>query len=442
MLVPAPSLLTTERRRIDALGDIIAPWRELADGAAEPNVFYDPAFAVPAAAAFGRNVEAILVWRGGAQGELVGLFPFEVAARRYLAKFPIMIGWTHRFAPLGTPLVASGTCDEAVAAFLDHVAGDDALPKLILLPLIDEDGPVAAALSAALGQHGAMRAFGCHRRAALKPAGARDGYLEHAIGAKRRKEWRRQRRRLAEQGPVSFTLAATAAAVAPALAEFLALEAAGWKGRAGTAIAQHPDIRRFVETAIGALAARGQVQAARLACGSRSVACVLTMRSGGVAWSWKVAYDESVAGASPGVQAFLDLTEGLLADASIAAVDSCAVQNHPMIDHLWRERITLADWLIAGHPGAAFTLACRLEGARRKAYVLVQKLRDRMRGRPRRLVATPTERLPETTRHVCKLPPPLAGEGWGEGLFAPWIGPLPDASRPTFPASRRGQEAP
>lgn len=379
MLAPAPRPLTTERRRLDALGDLIEPWRRLAAAAAEPNVFYEPAFALPAAARFGHNAEAILVWQSGAPRQLVGLFPFEVAARRYAVRLPVMVGWTHRFAPLGTPLIDGALRGAVLAAFLEHVAGDDALPKLLLLPFMDEVGPVAGALRAVLKGGGARyAAFGRHRRAALRAGAGRHGYLAGAIASKRRKEWRRQRRRLAEAGPVNFALAARPEEVAAVLKDFLALEAGGWKGRAGTAIAQDRPTARFVESAIADLAAQGQVRAARFACGSRPVACVLTLVSGAVAWSWKVAYDESFAAASPGVQVFLDLTEALFADDSIMLVDSCAAPGHPMIDHLWRERIALGDWLIAARPGAGFVLASRLEAARRTAATLARGLRDRL----------------------------------------------------------------
>jgi CelD/BcsL family acetyltransferase involved in cellulose biosynthesis len=256
VLAPSQTLLI-ERRPLAALGDIVAPWRELAGRAAEPNVFYDPGFALAAAPVLGRNVEAILVWSAGTPRRLVGLFPFAVTARRYGVKLPLMVGWTHPFAPLGTPLIDRDACADVVAAFLDHVAGDDALPKLLLLPLINEAGPVRDALRSALARSGgACVAFERHRRALLRPE-TRDGYLDRAIGHKRRKELRRQRHRLADAGPLSFALATTPAEIATALQDFIALEAGGWKGRAGTAMAQHPDIRRFVETAIGALAGNG-----------------------------------------------------------------------------------------------------------------------------------------------------------------------------------------
>jgi hypothetical protein len=127
----------------------------------EPNVFYEPGFALAAAPVLGGDVEAILVWSTDLPRRLVGLFPFRVAARRYGVRLPMLEGWTHRFAPLGTPLVDRGAVAAVVASFLDHVAGDAALPKLLVLPLLDESGPVAWALRTAVeGSGGAHAVYG------------------------------------------------------------------------------------------------------------------------------------------------------------------------------------------------------------------------------------------------------------------------------------------
>ena len=53
--------------------------------------------------------------------------------------------------------------------------------------------------------------------------------------------------------------------------------------------------------------------------------------------------DESEARTSPGVQLTLDLTRHLCADPAIAFADLTADGEHPMIDHIWRERIEIAD---------------------------------------------------------------------------------------------------
>jgi hypothetical protein len=55
------------------------------------------------------------------------------------------------------------------------------------------------------------------------------------------------------------------------------------------------------------------------------------------AFSFKTAYDEDLARFSPGVLLQLE-NLALLDRDDIALTDSCAAPDHPMIDHIWRDR--------------------------------------------------------------------------------------------------------
>jgi CelD/BcsL family acetyltransferase involved in cellulose biosynthesis len=230
---------------------------------------------------------------------------------------------------------------------------------------------------------GTIAIFDRHARAELKPGHDRADYVERAIGGKRRKEMRRQRRRLEEWAPVTLATATEADSIADALKDFLALEAAGWKGRRGTAAGHNAALARFLEQAVCALAAQGLARIDRLMWGNRAIAAAIVLRSADAAWFFKIAYDETLARASPGVQLTLDLTSALLADPTIARVDSCAVADHPMIDHLWRERLEIGDLMvrIGPHRPASFAVACRLERARRAAIAAAKRVVSVLRGR-------------------------------------------------------------
>jgi hypothetical protein len=171
------------------------------------------------------------------------------------------------------------------------------------------------------------------------------------------------------------------AALARALGDFLAIEAGGWKGRAGTAARAHADLRAFLETAVMALADEGKARIDRLFIDARAIAALVVLQSGATAWTWKIAHDENFARASPGVQLLIDVTRTLLDDARIARADSCATADHPMIDHVWRERLAMADLLFeAGGGGrAAFGLACALESLRRAGIAVAKAGRGRFR---------------------------------------------------------------
>ncbi len=380
MHAPLHPSLQVEWRGLSALEPIAEEWRSLAARALEPNVFYGPQFMLAAGPVFGADAGALLVRT--ALGKLVGLFPARIERPRG-GLSAMAVGWTHPFAPLGTPLIDRDEPEAVIAAWLGHLGRDPSMPAHLLLPLIPEHGPFAKALDAVLAESGrSSAAFGTHQRALLAPGAEREGYLERALSAGKRKELRRQRRRLEDIAPVTFSTVAGTQNIEAALKDFLVLEASGWKGLAGTAIVGNPAIKDFVERAVTALAAEGQARVDRLFLNGTAVAATVTLASGDTAWCWKIAYNEGLARSSPGVQLVCDLTESLLAESTPLRVDSCATAGHPMIDQVWRERLTLSDRLIALRPSAVpFALACGVETLRRSAIAAAKAARDRLRGR-------------------------------------------------------------
>ena len=373
-----------EWRPLAELAPMAAEWQALADRAREPNVFLEPAFALAAAPVFGRDVGAGVVWSRASPRHLMGLFPARIERRRYGIALPVLVGWTHPYAPLGTPLIDRDAGVAVISAWFDHLASQLDLPGLLLMPYLPVTGPVAQAFATALARRDGKRIeLAAHQRALLAPAGARAHYLNDAIGAKKRKELRRQRKRLADTGPLKSGTVTAAPAMAAALADFMALEAAGWKGRAGTAARTDDHIRAFMENAVTGLARVGKARIDRLVAGERPIAALVTLQSGATAWCWKIAYDETFARFSPGVQLLIDVPQGLLDDPDVARADSCATAGHPMIDHVWRERLGLADHLMQPGPQhpLAFAAACRLERLRRAAIAGLKRGRDLVRAR-------------------------------------------------------------
>ncbi|CAM9945521.1 unnamed protein product, partial [Phaeothamnion confervicola] len=378
MHAPLASKLRTEWRAFDTLPSIGDDWRSLAARTLEPNVFYEPAFALAAAPVFGQGAGAMLVW--SATGRLMGLFPARVERGRAGAQ-TALAGWMHPYAPLGVPLVDRDEPEAVIAAWLDQLGQDG--PGLLALPYVPEQGPFAHALDAVLTRTGRRHAaFGCHERALLDPGAQRAGYLDRSVSAGKRKELRRQRRRLEEIAPVIFTTTTDAQDILPALKDFLVLEASGWKGLAGTAAGTDPAIRTFVEAAVSNLAAHGQVRVDRIFLNGQPITACVTLTSGDTAWCWKIAYSEGVARYSPGVQLVFDLTESLLSNRDFARADSCATAGHPMIDHVWRERLAVSDRLIEVKPQTIpFGWTCKLERLRRAAIAKAKSLRDALRAK-------------------------------------------------------------
>jgi len=185
-----------------------------------------------------------------------------------------------------------------------------------------------------------------HARACLDATRDADELLRDALGAKKLKELRRQRNRLAEHGAVRFEVARTPQDVGLAVETFLRLEASGWKARRGTALMQDEGDTGFIRRATTALAERGQCEIVTLRAGDSAVAAAIVLRHQDRAFYFKLGVDEQFARLSPGVQLTLDLTRYLCADPAIAMADSTASPDHPMINPIWRGRLAIGDVLI------------------------------------------------------------------------------------------------
>lgn len=354
--------------RLDAV-DAVAhreAWVDLAARALEPNVFLDPDFALPAAQhlAGRRRPCFVLVWavEGGERRDLVAVCPVvgRRAALRGLAST-----WMHDLSTLGFPMLDRARAVPALAALLGWAADDLRAASGLVIPSLPADGPTAAALRQVAAEGGLeIAVLDTWERAALHggPAG------RAALSAKGAKELRRQRRRLADLGRLVHATAEDDGAVRADIERFLALEAAGWKGAARTAMLSSSARTAFLRTATRMLVRRGLCRVDSLTVDGAPVAMAVTLSAGGAEFLWKIAYREDVARTSPGVQLVLAITETRLRDGRPMEVDSCAVPAHPMIDRLWRGRIRLCDAAVALRPGrpGAFRRAVAIErGARR-----------------------------------------------------------------------------
>src|ERR1700686_1817829 len=375
----ADNSLAVEWRNLSELEPIADEWRELAARALEPNVFYEPAFALEAAKIFGRDAGALLVWSGTSPRKLLGFFPGRIEPRRYGLKLPVLVGWTHAYAPLGTPLVEREAAEPVIAAWLAHLADDPELPGLVLVPFLPADSSFATALDAIVRRAQMPVAdFNTYQRAQLVPDSDRLFYVERTVGQHRHKELRRFVRRLGDVGALLFTTATEPESVAGAIEDFFTLELHGWKGKAGTAAVLDDDVHGFITAAVAGLAAEGKVAINRIFIDGRAIAVTITLRSADTAWFWKIVYDEKFALHSPGVVLTFAVTEDLVEDRTIVRTDSCAAANHPMIDHIWRERLTLCDRLIAVRPTAPFAAVRRLEMLRNAALAAAKAVRNQM----------------------------------------------------------------
>lgn len=341
----------------DALAEpcFIAQWERLAARAAEPNPFFEPWFLLPALSQWGAD-EGVRVKAWCHQGRLAGLIPIIRRARYYNYPVPHAATWLHANAFCGVPLVARGCEEEFWRALLAHF---DRLPRRALflhLPLLAAEGPVNAALERVLAASGRPHStVATQSRALLEGPANAAAYLQAAMSAKKRKELRRQHTRLAEQGALTFERIEGDEGLDRWIAEFLALEAAGWKGAAGSALAQSRETRTLFAEALAGAAPAGRLERMALRLDGRAIAMLVNFLTPPGAYSFKTAYDETFARFSPGMLLQLE-NLALIERPGIAWADSCAAEGHPMIERLWRARRHMVSRNIA--IGGAARRAC------------------------------------------------------------------------------------
>lgn len=324
----------------------ISAWDDLAAHAAEPNIFSESWFLRPALEQFDAmdKVRLFTVWDGD---QLCGLMPLATLPRYGRWPVPHVQNWLHHNAFLGSPLVRKGYADyfwRELLAGLDTDLGQGLFFHINGLTI---GGEVARALVVICdAQRRRCALVQQTDRALLEHGLTPAAYYEQAVRSKKRKELRRQKNRLAEEGALTFTRDDSSTGLAEWTEEFLALEKRGWKGRNGSALANFPETRALFSEVLAGAAALGKVERLDLRLEGRPLAMLVNFHSPPGSFSFKTAFDEDFARYSPGVLLQVE-NLALLDRADIEWCDSCAAQGHPMIDSIWTGRRSIGRYSIA-----------------------------------------------------------------------------------------------
>jgi CelD/BcsL family acetyltransferase involved in cellulose biosynthesis len=124
---------------------------------------------------------------------------------------------------------------------------------------------------------------------------------ERQLGARRRQDLRRARRRAEARGDVRAVMHAPAPGDVDAIFDLaFAVEARSWKGRGGSALAADALRSRFYRTYGHAAAAAGMLRVALLWIGGSPVAMQIAVERADALWLLKIGYDEAFGACSPG----------------------------------------------------------------------------------------------------------------------------------------------
>ena len=297
---------------------------------ARVNVFLSPAALNAVHAMDFAKVHVLLAWERHAQPErLVGVW--ALWERKILNNGPAYLSTpAYDYSFLSNPVIDPEFMDETMAAFLDAVERHPSLPNSLRLFYLDGECASYRALERALTVRRSPMHLVSER---LRPA------VSRSFGQKRQssttiKKLRQQYNRLSKIGPIEIVNAREHDAAMAAFDDFVALEAASWKGERGTALANRKKDLAFTRALLSNLAKAGNASVALMKVGDRSVASQVMLYCENIAYTWKVAFDAEFSSYSPGVQLMHRLTEQLLSTTEIDEIESCAHEGS-FLSKLW-----------------------------------------------------------------------------------------------------------
>ncbi len=365
-MIRAPSLSGSPRITVEpvaALAADAAAWDALAAGAVAPHPFYTR----PVVAAHRDHglchprLSAVIVRE---DGRIAALLPFALRPDITGLGAAIAQPFHSPYVTATTPLVADGP---GLEGRLDALVEGLALAsggRPWRWPLLATEGRPGAGLLAAMERAGwQVGIVASFERPVLDRRADYDAFLAGHPHKSRLKDLRRRRRRLEEAGTLTLESTTEGPALERALEDFLAVEAAGWKGEAGTALRSRPQTEAFARALFRPQGDPVSVRADLLRLDGRTVAASLALISGGTAYLLKTAYDETLRAQAPGLVLEEAIVRALHADGFAGRLDSATLPGSAL-ESLYPERETIAE-IVALPPGAGLiSLERRLRLAR------------------------------------------------------------------------------
>ncbi|SFO60590.1 Acetyltransferase (GNAT) domain-containing protein [Cohaesibacter marisflavi] len=183
-----------------------------------------------------------------------------------------------------------------------------------------------------------------HKRAYLNCASdnvaAEDGGM--SLSRNKRKTTGRQWRRLSDLGKLEVLSTQDGLDYGEAIESFLHVEASGWKASKGTALAVDERLNAFVHKVFSEMMAKDRARIDLLSLDGRCIGGLVSFRVGRGLFTWKTGMDDVYKRYSPGVQILLEASRQAIADPGIDYIDSLADSGHPIAEHIWAGRRSMA----------------------------------------------------------------------------------------------------
>lgn len=327
----------------DALEALGPAWDGLLDAAIEENAFFSRPYLLAGLGPIDRrsSLRALAVFSGDL---LIALWPFRSTFFRYGLPAPVELSHLNAYQTNGTPLIHRDHATAAVDAILADIGAGRGFARNALMEQVRRDGPVAQLLTErSRGSRIDVDFISTLERPVLRPeAGSAEAYFKRHLAPKRLRDLARTHRRLGEAGDLAYRRVTEPAALRSAVEAFARIEAAGWKGRAGTAYACSPDTASYLRASfVGTSNGRPIAYADLLTLDGEPIAVNLNLQVGRTVLALKTTYDEAYRRFSPGLVleycVIRDLFETRFADE----IDSCVTEGGHVLQSLWSGSVAM-----------------------------------------------------------------------------------------------------
>lgn len=335
---------------VNELERLKAGWERLTETSLRSNPFFDADFLIPALKHFGNNKVSVLVVtarpRSNPNGQdvLCALLPLH---KRRFYGLPLTCAevWQHDQCFDCTPLIRKD-CASEVLDFIFEVIHRQYQASLFSLNTVSCEGDFASLLTDNLADQDRTVFHRDHfTRACFVPMQDAETYINTKVAKNTRKGTQRLRRKLADSAAEPST-AYSQPDDAHWIEDYLSLEAAGWKGKAGSAFACDPAAKCFFVEMATRMMQSGKMRIAKTMFQNKPIAIACDLVQGQRAAHFKTTFDESLHTYSPGLMLELDnIAEWH--NRQIRFVDSCADPQHSMINRVWPDRTHYQSLVVA-----------------------------------------------------------------------------------------------
>ena len=357
----------------EAIGRLLPAWHDLCRRTLEDNAYYTPQYAQALLDSVERDADVrfAAVW---SEAELLAMLPFTRARLAMPLVRPTGRAWETKYTFSCTPLLDKLRAAEAADALLD-VLGSVTRGEWII-PTVNTEGQACEAIAAALGRRGLRHVFlDRFQRATLERGRCFDDHMMRHVASKRRKDLARNRRGLEKLGKLEHETYISGEGLERAVATFLKMEANGWKGRRGTALACNAATQDFAIKAFTGTPAESICRADVLTLDGVALAVSLMVLAGRTGFTVKSTYDEGYRSSSVGLLLEIEVIRSFLSEDWADRLDSATAGSH-VLDGLWPGRIDVADLVFSLSPRlAALRLPVleRSERTRRKLKAVLKR---------------------------------------------------------------------